>query len=85
MKLKNPVLDFKQTDIKIYKQELEKGVSFDVAGIDYTKEDIHLVDCVKNKKPTLVNVFEASKTQSVMQAIYNSDSEKRSLPVDYID
>ena len=85
MKFKNPVKKYKQSEVKIYKQELEKGVSFDVAGIDYTKEDIHLVDCVKNKKQTLVNVFEASKTQSVMQAIYNSDSEKRSLPVDYID
>lgn len=85
MKLKNPVLDFKQTDIKIYKQELEKGVSFDVAGIDYTKEDIHLVDCVKNHKQALINVFEASRTQSVIESIYNSHSENRSLAVDYID
>ncbi len=85
MKLKNSVQDFKQTDIKIYKQELEKGISFDVAGTDYTKEDIHLVDCVKNKKQPLINVFEASRTQSVIEAIYNSHSENRSLEVDYID
>jgi predicted dehydrogenase len=85
MKLKNPVQKFKQSDVKIYKQELEKGLSFDVAGTDYTKEDMHIVDCVKNKKQTLVNVFEASKTQSVIQAIYDSDSEKRSISVDYID
>ncbi len=85
MKLKKPVDKFKDSDVKIFKQELEKGVSFDVAGIDYTKEDTHIVDCVKNKKQTLVNVFEASKTQSVIQAIYDSDLEKRSFPVDYID
>ena len=83
MKLKNPVQKFKQADVKIYKQELEKGISFDVAGTDYTKEDMHLVDCVKNKKQTLVNAFEASKTQSVIEAIYDSDSEKRSISVDY--
>ena len=85
MKLKNSIPEFKQTEIKIYKQELEKGVSFDVAGIDYTKEDTHLVDCVRNQKQTLVNVFEASKTQSVIQAIYDSDAEKRKITVDYID
>ncbi len=84
LKLKNSVPQFKKTENKIYKQELEKGVSFDVDGIDYTKEDTHFIDCVKNKKQTLIDVFEASRTQSVIQAIYDSDAKKRSFTVEYI-
>jgi len=85
IKLKNPKGPVEKTHMKIYKQELEKGVPFDVAGLDYTKEDINVVESVMGKKQPLVNVLEASRTQSVIQTIYDSASTKRSLTVEYIE
>jgi predicted dehydrogenase len=83
--LKNTVPSLDKTEKKIYKQELQKGVSFDVAGTDYTNEDKHIIDCVKLKKPTLVDVFEGSKTQSIIQAIYDSAKMEKNITVDYFE
>jgi predicted dehydrogenase len=70
-----------KNETTLYKQELGEGVPIDVGGPEYTREDLHVVDCVFNKKQSLVNVFEASKTQSVIQAMYdaarNGDSRKK--------
>ncbi len=84
IKLKNPVSTFPNTEKRIYKQELDKGVSFDVAGPDYTKEDTHVVNCVFEKKHPLIDAFEASKTQSVIEAIYESDKKNQRVEVEYV-
>jgi hypothetical protein len=47
-------------------------VPIDLGGPEYTREDIHMVDCVINKRQCLVNVFEAGKTQSVIQGMYDA-------------
>jgi len=85
IKLKNPLPEFPQKETIIHKQMLEKGVSFDVGGPDYTKEDFHIINCLKEQKLPLVNVYEASKTQSVIEAMYHSASIKNSSKVDYIE
>jgi len=84
IKLKNPVPEFEGLKSRIYKQALEGNVSFDVGGPDYTKQDQHVIECVKALKPSLVNAFEASKAQSIIQAAYDSSSAKTSKKVEYI-
>ncbi len=70
--LEKPKSGFSEAGTTIYKQELNQGVLVDLGGPDYTKEDLHMVDCVKNKRQSLVNVFEASKTQSVIESMYSA-------------
>lgn len=67
----------------IYKQSLSDGVVIDLVGPEYTKEDVYMVDCVLNKTQTFVNAFEASKTQSIIQAIYASAMEGQEMKVKY--
>ena len=69
----------------MYKQELFHGSVIDIGGLDFTKEDLHVIECAKEKKQTIFNVFEASKTQSVVEAIYNSASENKTKQVEYIN
>lgn len=70
--LKKPNTEFTNPSITIYKQSLNRGVIIDLGGPDYTKEDLHMVDCIKNKQQSIVNVFEASKTQSVIDSMYEA-------------
>lgn len=85
IKLKKEIIPIQGLDQRIYKQSLERGVSFDVGGADYTKEDEHMISCIEEKKLPLVNVFEASKTQCVMQAMYDSAAENKYKEVIYVD
>jgi predicted dehydrogenase len=73
----------KKNVILMYKQELAEGVPIDVGGPEYTREDIHMIDSVFNKRQSLVNVFEASKTQSVIQAMYDAASYRLVRKVTY--
>lgn len=70
--LKEQVKELENKSTIIYKQSLNNGVPIDIGGPEYTREDIHMVDCVKQKKQCLVNVFEASKTQSVIESMYRA-------------
>ncbi|MGC1932046.1 MAG: Gfo/Idh/MocA family oxidoreductase [Candidatus Nitrosopolaris sp.] len=78
LELKKPTIiddeffDRPKTTITIHKQQLVNCVPIDLGGPEYTREDIHMVDCVINKRQCLINVFEASKTQSVIQGMYNA-------------
>lgn len=67
----------------IYKQAIFKGTLIDIGGADFTKEDIHMVNCITEKKQPMTNIFEASKTQSVIDSIYRSAVEKTSKEVRY--
>jgi len=70
---------------RIYKQELNDNVPFDVSGTNFVREDMHIVQSVKNNTKPLVDVFEASKTQSVIEAIYDSAKSQKATKVDYIE
>jgi predicted dehydrogenase len=83
VELENPLPHFNDKNTIIYKQSMDSGVPIDLGGPDYTKEDIHMVECVLNRKQTLVNVFEASKTQSVIQAMYDSAGTGQTKKVEY--
>jgi predicted dehydrogenase len=77
LELKKPVIiddvfDSAKTITTIHKQQLVNPVPIDLGGPEYTREDIHMVDCVTNRRQCMVNVFEASKTQSVIQGMYEA-------------
>jgi len=82
--LKKPDPQLTNSNTTIYKQSLNKGVIIDVGGPDYTKEDLHMIDCVKNKQQSMVNVFEASKTQSVIESMYDA-AKGGTKKVEYFD
>jgi len=83
--LKNHIPQFDKTEIKIYKQSLEKGVHFDVGGPEYTKEDINITNSIKKTEKPFVSVIDAIKTQSVIQAIYDSANKNSIVKVDYLE
>lgn len=85
IQLKSKVKQLEDLKTRIYKQELNSNVSFDVGGSDYTKEDEHVIDCVKEKHCPLVDAFEASKIQSVIQAMYDASSSNESKEVEYLE
>lgn len=68
----------------IYKQALNKGVPIDLGGPEYTREDAHLVECILQSNQTLNNVYEAGRTQSVIQAMYDAASNNSMEKVEYL-
>jgi predicted dehydrogenase len=63
-----------------YKQDLIRDIPIDIGGAEYTIEDLHLLNCIKEDKETLCNFQEAAKTNFVIDAIYssiNSDDVKK--------
>ncbi|RMF29381.1 MAG: hypothetical protein D6752_06085, partial [Candidatus Nitrosothermus koennekii] len=77
-------LNFNDGITTIYKQELFKGVPIDIGGVEYTREDMHVIDCVKNKRQSMLNISEASKVQAVIDAIYRSANNNRWEDVIYL-
>jgi len=66
-----------------YKQNLTKNVPIDLAGPEYTLEDLHFLNCILEDKETLCNFKEAAKTNFVIDKIYSSIEEKRIEKVTY--
>lgn len=64
-----------------YKQDLFKGVEFDLGGPEYTREDRHMIDCVRNNTNTDIDIFEGFKVQNIIETIYKSASSKRVVEV----
>jgi predicted dehydrogenase len=83
IELKDAAPPFHQDKTIIYKQSLNNEVPIDLGGPEFTKEDIHLIECVLNEKQTLVSVFEATKTQSVIEAMYDSAGSGQMKEVEY--
>ena len=69
----------------LYRQSLYKGVSIDVGGPEYTREDEDFMECVKNKKQPMLNIIDSSRTQSVIDSIYKSSKNKSADIVNYIE
>ena len=82
--LTSPTAEFTKNETMIYKQSLNKGVPIDIAGSDYTKEDLHMIECIKNGHQSLVNVFEASKAQSAIEAMYLAAKSGKKETVEYV-
>lgn len=59
---------------KYYKQDLYAGVEFDLGGPEYTREDRHMIESVKQKKDTGLDILEGFKVQKVVDGIYKSAS-----------
>jgi predicted dehydrogenase len=76
--------NFPAGDTTIYKQALSSGTLIDIAGPEYTKEDIHVVDCARTKKQTMINSFDASRAQSVIDSMYSSSTAYAFRKVDYV-
>lgn len=82
--LKKSVPHLKGTKMKIYKQQLCTPIPFDLGGADYVKEDLYMVNCVREKRQSFVNVFEATKSQSVIEAMHDCVGSGEQ-EVEYID
>ena len=52
------------------------GVDFDLGGPEYTIEDKHLIESIRNKRKNGIDVFDGFKVQKVIEAIYKSASDK---------
>ena len=55
-----------------YLQDLTQGVPIDLGGPEYTEQDLHLLECIRNDEETLCNFREAAKTNFVVDAMYDS-------------
>ncbi len=55
-----------------YLQDLTRGVPIDLGGPEYTAQDLHLLECIRNDEETLCNFREAAKTNFVVDAMYDS-------------
>ena len=68
----------------IYKQSIPDGVSIDVGGPDYTKEDRYFIDCIKQNKQPMNDLKNAIDVQSIVEAIYRSAKTKSWQEVEHI-
>jgi len=75
----------KQNNRIFYRQDLYKGIEFDLAGPEFTYEDLDFINSVKNKKETQLNVLNSSLVHSVIDAIYKSAKTKQLEDVSYIE
>jgi predicted dehydrogenase len=55
-----------------YKQNITDKVPIDLGGPEYTLEDMHFIECIRENKETLCNFKEAAKTNQVIDKIYSS-------------
>ena len=83
IELLKPVPSLNDCNTTIYKQSINRGVPIDLGGPEYTRENIHLVDCIRAQKQSQVNVFEAANTQSVVDSIYDAAKGNGSGRVEY--
>jgi predicted dehydrogenase len=68
-----------------YRQSLYKSVPIDIAGPEYTREDLDFIECVRTGKLPMLNVLDSSRTQSVVDSIYESSKNRKLELVKYIE
>jgi len=66
-----------------YKQNLTKNIPIDIAGPEYTLEDLHFLNCILEDKETLCNFKEAAKTNLVIDKVYSSIEKEQVEKVIY--
>lgn len=65
------------------KQELSVRVPIDIAGPEYTLEDMHFLDCILSDREPMCDFYDAAKVNAVIDAIYSSMSSGQSRIVEY--
>jgi len=68
-----------------YKQDLYKGIEFDLAGPEFTNEDLDFINCIRAEKQSQLNVINSSLVHRVIDTIYKSAKTKQSEDVSYIE
>ena len=68
-----------------YRQKLSSGVPIDVGGPEYTREDIDFINCIKESKQPMLNVFTTMKTQCVIDSIYKAAKSNEKQMVEYFE
>ena len=66
-----------------YKQTLTGEVPLDIGGPEYTLEDLHLLNCIKEDKNTLCDFKEAAKTNYVIDSIYSAIKKENVQKIKY--
>lgn len=66
-----------------HKQDLIRDIPIDIAGPEYTLEDLHLATSVLNKECTVCDFKEAAKTNFVIDKIYSSSENKKIEKISY--
>jgi len=76
--------DFIKRGWNVYhKQDLTKNVPIDIAGPEYTLEDLHLLTCAKKKTRSACDFKEAAKTNFVIDKIYSSAEGEKMERISY--
>lgn len=79
------ITDLENHEKILYRQSLHKGVIIDIAGPEYTREDVDFIECVFNGKEPHTNVIDAINNQGVIDAIYKSAQTKNIEKVKHIE
>jgi predicted dehydrogenase len=66
-----------------YKQDLAKNVPINIAGPEYTLEDLHFLNCASENTGTRCDFYEAAKTNLVIDKIYSSVEKKAIETISY--
>jgi len=66
-----------------HKQDLIKDIPIDIAGPEYTLEDLHLLTCAKKRVRTACDFKEAAKTNFVIDKIYSSAEGEKMERISY--
>ena len=66
-----------------YKQNLAHDIPLDIGGSEYTAEDIHFLECIKEDKESICNFNEAAKTNFVIDCAYSSMKDEKIKKVTY--
>jgi len=74
-----------QNDRIFYKQDLYKGIVYDLAGPEFTNEDLDFINCIRKERQSQLNVINSSFIHSVIDAMYKSAKTKQIEDVSYIE
>ncbi len=66
-----------------YKQDLTKNIPIDIAGPEYTLEDLHFLDCIAEHEETICNFRESAKANFVIDKIYSSIEKGKVERINY--
>jgi predicted dehydrogenase len=66
-----------------YKQQLTKNIPINLGGSEYTLEDLHFLNCIKNNEKSQCDFYEAAKTNNVIDKIYISMEKNTEESIEY--
>jgi predicted dehydrogenase len=63
----------------LYKQDLDKGVFFDLGGPEYSLEDEHMIQAIQQGTGTDIDIIEGFKVQKAVEGIYRSAQDNSTV------